>query len=107
MTCESCKGTRRITLAYSVVECLDCAKPASLPASPMAKVRELVASGRLMVHDHAFQAGDRVRHVECGPSTILAIESPTGKPGWYWIQCDRKGTKGYAHESNMKKEDTI
>jgi hypothetical protein len=37
MTCESCKGTRRITLAYSVVECLDCAKPASLPAAPMAK----------------------------------------------------------------------
>lgn len=128
MTCESCKGTRQITLAYSVVECLDCppgwlnAKgtpvseltiphKAQLPAAPMVKVRELLDSGRLLIRDHEFRVGDRLRHIEAGmvtvEATVEAIESPTGKPGWYWVRCDRNGTSALAHGKNMKREETI
>jgi hypothetical protein len=72
--CASCKGTRQIVLAYSVVDCLDCAIVVSestispgtvntsrynldgvgLPAAPMAKcAAEFIPE---------FKAGDRIRH---------------------------------------------
>jgi hypothetical protein len=76
MTCESCKGTRRITLAYSVVECLDCAKPASLPAAPMAKC----GAGPM----YKFKVGDKFRH-QYAPGMIGTIVGYDDGPCDYMV----------------------
>jgi hypothetical protein len=92
MTCESCKGTRRITLAYSVVDCLDCAKPASLPAAPMAKCST------------PLHIGDRVRLYEFDCEVLeTGVKSRIGDT----LVRFRDGTEGVFPSSHMKKEDTI
>jgi hypothetical protein len=111
MTCASCKGTRQIVLAYSVVDCLDCATVVSestispgtvntsrynldgmwLPAAPMAKCTD------------GLRVGDRVRHHRL--LDIVGSVTRIDTHNRVWV--DDGMHESWDFPKNWTKEDTI